>query len=114
MATGETVRVTPEAFDAMTPAAISETKVAVATIRQKANLNDDAPRVEAQYRHIEIFDVAAPNDEPARITRQICREADYYNPFILDGGARVGYHRCRTTTCSPHQVSHITTAPAPI
>ncbi|XP_025809293.1 uncharacterized protein LOC112887363 [Panicum hallii] len=96
IATGETVRVTPEAFDAVTPAAISETKVAVATIRQKAKLNDARRRVEAQYRHIEIFDVAAPN-EPARITQRICPEADYYNPFILDGGARVGYHRCRTT-----------------
>jgi hypothetical protein len=103
IATGETVRVTPEAFDAVTPAAISETKVAVATIRQKAKLNDARRRVEAQYRHIEIFDVAAPN-EPARITQRICPEADYYNPFILDGGARVGYHRCRTT-CNLQQVS---------
>ncbi|RLM98526.1 hypothetical protein C2845_PM06G11240 [Panicum miliaceum] len=101
IATGETVRVTPEAFDAVTPAAISETKVAVATIRQKAKLNDARRRVEAQYRHIEIFDVAAPN-EPVRITQRICPEADYYNPFILDGGARVGYHRCRTT-CTHHQ-----------
>ncbi|OEL37980.1 hypothetical protein BAE44_0001000 [Dichanthelium oligosanthes] len=92
--TGETVRVTPEAFDAVTPAAISETKVAVATIRQKANLTENH-RVEAQYRHIEIFDVAAPN-EPARITHRISPEVDFYNPFILDGGARVGYHRCRT------------------
>ncbi|KAG2623659.1 uncharacterized protein LOC120697017 [Panicum virgatum] len=97
MATGETVRVTPEAFDAVTPAAISETKVAVATIRQKVKLDDARCRVEEQYRNIEIFDVTAPNDEPARITQQICREADFYNPFILDGGARVGYHRCRTT-----------------
>ncbi|OEL34006.1 hypothetical protein BAE44_0004977 [Dichanthelium oligosanthes] len=32
---GETIRLTPEAFDAVTPAAIDETRVAVATIRQK-------------------------------------------------------------------------------
>jgi thiol-disulfide isomerase/thioredoxin len=42
---GETVRVTPEAFDAVTPAAISETKVAVATIRLKSKFSD--VRVEA-------------------------------------------------------------------
>ncbi|CAD6261420.1 unnamed protein product [Miscanthus lutarioriparius] len=55
--TNETVRVTPEDFDAVTPAAISETKVAVATIRQKSKFSD--VRVEAQYRHIKIFDTAA-------------------------------------------------------
>jgi hypothetical protein len=103
MATGETVRVTPADLDAVTPAAISETKVAVATIRQKAGQND-ARRVEAQYRHIEIFDVGAPN-EPARITCKIRADEDYYNPFVLDGGARIGYHRCRTSCSNLLQAS---------
>ncbi|CAN6374277.1 unnamed protein product [Urochloa humidicola] len=92
----ETVRVTPEAFDAMTPAAISETKVAVATIRQKSKFSD--VRVEAQYRHIEIFDVTgAP---PVQITQKTRPKEDHYNPFVLDGGA-VGYHRARSDLVKP-------------
>lgn len=91
--TGETVRVTPEAFDAVTPAAISETKVAVATIRQKSKFSD--VRVEAQYRHIEIFDTTAP-DQPVQITQKMRPKADHFNPFVIDGGSRVGYHRSRS------------------
>jgi hypothetical protein len=94
ISTGQTVRVTPEAFDAVTPAAISETKVAVATIRQKSKFSD--VRVEAQYRHIEIFDAAAPGQPPVQITQKTRPKGDHYNPFVLDGGGRVGYHRCRS------------------
>jgi len=92
--TKETVRVTTEEFDAVTPAAISETKVAVATIRDKV-MNFSDVRKEAQYRHIEIFDVAAPG-QPVQITQKTRPKADHYNPFVLDGGGRVGYHRCRS------------------
>ena len=94
ISTGETVRVTPEAFDAVTPAAISETKVAVATIRQKSKFSD--VRVEAQYRHIEIFDAAAPSQPPVQITQKTRPKGDHYNPFVLDDGGRVGYHRVRS------------------
>lgn len=94
ISTRETVRVTPEAFDAVTPAAINETKVAVATIRQKSKFND--VRTEAQYRHIEIFNMATPGQPPVQITQKTRPKGDHYNPFVLDGGGRVGYHRCRS------------------
>lgn len=89
--------VTPEDFNAMTPSAISETKVAVATIRQRTN-QMAGQREEPEYRHIEIFDFAAPNQQPVavKITQNIFPKADYYNPFVLDGGSRLGYHRSRS------------------
>ncbi|VAH99984.1 unnamed protein product [Triticum turgidum subsp. durum] len=58
MATKETVRVTPEAIDAMTPAAISETRVAVAAIRQKsrqAARRADQPEDQAERRPLQPF-----------------------------------------------------------
>jgi hypothetical protein len=66
IATKETIRVTPVEFDAITPAAISETMVAVATIRQKSD-KTGAHRVLAEYRQIEIFKVSAPY-QPEQIT----------------------------------------------
>uniref|UniRef100_A0ACD5ZRY2 Uncharacterized protein n=1 Tax=Avena sativa TaxID=4498 RepID=A0ACD5ZRY2_AVESA len=99
LATGATDAVTPEDyFVAITPAAISETKVAVATIRRMSKFSDD--RVEAQYRHIEVFDVSddvrGGKGKPLQVTSGRRPKADHYNPFVLDGGRRVGYHRCRT------------------
>ena len=47
----------------MTPAAISETKVAVATIRQRTNQMGGA-RDADMFRHVEVFDLAAPSDQP--------------------------------------------------
>ncbi|KAF0890040.1 hypothetical protein E2562_035839 [Oryza meyeriana var. granulata] len=91
LSTREEVRVTPKEFDAMTPAAISETKVAVATIRKKSQFSD--VRVEEQYRHIEIFDVTSP-EKPVKITQKTRPKTDHFNPFVLDGGSRIGYHRC--------------------
>jgi hypothetical protein len=89
-------RVTPVGIDAMTPAAISESRVAVATIRQTSlQAVMTVQRMDAQYRHVEIFDVGAP-DRPVQITRSTRPKADHYNPFVVDGGSRVGYHRCRT------------------
>ncbi|XP_034606744.1 uncharacterized protein [Setaria viridis] len=93
-------RVTPTGMDAMTPAAISETKVAVATIRLRTT-DDDMRigcRVEAQYRHIEIFDVSSPDQPPVKITQNIFTKADYYSPFVLDGGSCIGYHRVGRNT----------------
>jgi Tol biopolymer transport system component len=90
-------RVTKADIGAMTPAAISETRVAVATLREKSLSNVSAAprkRVE-QYRHIEIFDTAAP-DSPVKVTVNAKGMADHYNPIVLDGGSRIGYHRCRT------------------
>jgi hypothetical protein len=96
ISTGETTPVTPKEIDAVTPAAISETKVAVATIRKKSMLTD--VRVEAQYRHIEIFDTTAP-EWPIKITQEIRWNDDHFNPFVMDGGKRIGYHRCNASPC---------------
>ncbi|KAF7082741.1 hypothetical protein CFC21_086598 [Triticum aestivum] len=93
ISTKVTIQVTPEELDAVTPAAISETKVAVATIRKKTMRSDGS--VEAPYRHIEIFDTNAPGLPPIQITQKTNPESHHYNPFVLDGGLRIGYHRCR-------------------
>ncbi|KAF2320128.1 hypothetical protein GH714_024070 [Hevea brasiliensis] len=90
---GELVRVTPDGIDAVTPAAINGTKVAVATIRQKSRFSD--VRVEAQYRHIEIFYLTSP-EQPIKITQITRPKADHFNPFVIDGGKRIGYHRCKS------------------
>ena len=89
-----THRVTPVGIDAMTPAAINDTEVAVATIRKKSKFDED--RVAAQYRHIEIFDITAPRQESIEITRNTRPKTDHYNPFVIDGGNRIGYHRCKS------------------
>jgi hypothetical protein len=95
MTTRVTVRVTTEAFNCMTPAAISSTKVAVATIRKRSGFGD--VRDESQYRHIEIYDTAMPG-QVIEVTRLLTNpKADHYNPFVDDGGKRIGYHRCRTS-----------------
>ncbi|XP_058000030.1 uncharacterized protein LOC131178679 [Hevea brasiliensis] len=93
ISSGETVRVTPDGIDAITPAAINKTKVAVATIRQKSKFSD--VRVEAQYRHIEIFYLTSP-EQPIKITQTTRPKADHFNPFAIDGGKCIGYHRCKS------------------
>ncbi|OAY40946.1 uncharacterized protein LOC110622048 [Manihot esculenta] len=89
----EPVRVTPDGIDAITPAAINETKVAVATIRQKSTFKD--VRVEAQYRHIEVFDSTSSKNS-IKITQMTRPKTDHFNPFVIDGGKRIGYHCCRS------------------
>lgn len=91
-----------ECFKAVTPVAIGEDKVAVATIRKKSAFSD--VRGEEQYRHIEVFDLAAL-DEPVQITRTRRPKADHYSPFVLGDGSRVGYHRCRTDKLVKPEVS---------
>ncbi|KAG0587213.1 hypothetical protein KC19_2G148700 [Ceratodon purpureus] len=92
------VRVTPLEFDAVTPAAISETKVAVAAIHLKSKFTD--VRSEAQYRHIEIFDAEEIGSTPVQITQKMRAKGDHYNPFVLDNG-RIGYHRARSDLVKP-------------
>ncbi|GJN04704.1 hypothetical protein PR202_ga22272 [Eleusine coracana subsp. coracana] len=102
--TNQTCLVTPENISAMTPAAINETKVAVATIRKRATRGImSGQREELEYRHIEIFDFASPNNPPIKITQNINPQADFYNPFVLDGGRRIGYHRVRSDNMSQRQ-----------
>jgi len=98
IAAGRTEPVTPGNIYAMTPAAISETKVAVATIRQRTNQMGGA-RDADMFRHIEIFDVPGPGgtQQPSvKITQVVWPKADHYNPFVLHGGACIGYHRATT------------------
>ncbi|KAJ6807793.1 uncharacterized protein M6B38_171825 [Iris pallida] len=82
-------RVTPEGISAVTPAAIDATTVAVATVRRRSEFSD--VRVEEQCRHIEIFcsDGSRPH---AKITQRVRPLADHFNPFVMDGGKRIGYH----------------------
>ncbi|RCV45097.1 hypothetical protein SETIT_9G425700v2, partial [Setaria italica] len=101
LSTSETIRVTPEAFDAVTPAAIDETRIAVATIRQKSEFTD--VRTETQYRHIEIFDMNTP-EQPLQITQNTRAKADHFNPFVMDGGKYIDdvprhFHKLQ----SPHE-----------
>ncbi|KAL7219560.1 hypothetical protein ACSBR2_012586 [Camellia fascicularis] len=88
---GTESRVTPDRIQAMTPAAINDTTVAVATIRQTSEFLE-VVRVEAQYRHIEIFDSTGQQ----QITQKTMPKADHFNPFVIDGGKRIGYHRCKS------------------
>ncbi|XP_024019239.1 uncharacterized protein LOC21389580 isoform X2 [Morus notabilis] len=87
--------VTPKGIDAITPAAINDTTVVVATIRKKSKLTDVLLE-EAQYRHIEIFDSTQPQ-KSIHLTRKIRPKADHFNPFVIDigGNKRIGYHRCK-------------------
>ncbi|XP_050218188.1 uncharacterized protein LOC126668968 [Mercurialis annua] len=106
--------VTPLGIHAMTPAAISATEVVVATIRQKSKLSDEREE-KAQYRHIEIFDtnkrqrrqqqqeeeeedeeeeIDDEEEESVQITVNTRSYSDHYNPFVIDKGNRIGYHRC--------------------
>lgn len=87
------VRVTPEDIDAFTPAAIDEFKVAVATIRKKSSFSD--VRTEEQFRHIEIFDAQRGTKQSTKLTQMSRPKADHFNPFVINGGKRIGYHRCR-------------------
>ncbi|KAL9233678.1 hypothetical protein vseg_008642 [Gypsophila vaccaria] len=92
-------RVTPKEINAITPAAINETTVAVATIRKKYNINNPEKEREInEYRHIEIFGF---NGQPLiRVTETVWPRDDHFNPFVIvnkeNGGLRIGYHRCNT------------------
>ncbi|CAL5389416.1 unnamed protein product [Camellia sinensis] len=91
---GTESRVTPDEIQAITPAAIDATRVAVATIHQKSKLSD-VVRVKTQFRHIEIFD-STGQQQNIRITQNTMPRADHFNPFVIDGGKRIGYHRCKS------------------
>ncbi|XP_028122712.1 uncharacterized protein LOC114319849 [Camellia sinensis] len=83
-----------DGIQAITPAAINATTVAVATIRQESEFLN-VVRVEAQYRHIEIFD-STGQQQTIQITQKTVPKADHFNPFVIDGGKRIGYHRCKS------------------
>ncbi|EXB93790.1 hypothetical protein L484_010932 [Morus notabilis] len=89
-------RVTPDGIDAMTPVAINANIVVVATIRDRKAQFSNVRNV-SQYRHIEIFDSTGEVLQQALpITQKIRPKADHFNPFVIDGGRRIGYHRCKS------------------
>jgi Tol biopolymer transport system component len=92
ISTGKETRLTPDKMDAVTPAALGPDSVAVATIYEKPDFNKEE-RVEAQYRQIEIYFSLEQNAEPQKVTKNICSMADHFNPFVVDGGKTLGYHR---------------------
>ncbi|CAL5389420.1 unnamed protein product [Camellia sinensis] len=102
-------RVTPDGIQAITPAAID--RVAVATIRQNSKLSD-VVRVETQFRHIEIFD-STGQQQNIRITQNTMPRADHFNPFVIDGGKRISYHRCKSSKEDIQRNSHKLESPHP-
>ncbi|MCL7039019.1 hypothetical protein MKW94_009503 [Papaver nudicaule] len=97
-------RVTPPNIDGFTPAAIDANTVVVATVREKSS-GLGAARKEAQFRHIEIFYTAKGPYESTKITQNNRPKADHYNPFVIDGGERIGYHRGRSEQLSFDQAA---------
>jgi Tol biopolymer transport system component len=101
LTTGEESRITPDKMDAITPAAINATTVALTTIYQKPDFSK-RDRVEAQYRQIEIF--YSTGEEPLKITKRISSMTDHFNPFVIDGGMRIGYHRCKKDNLKTQEI----------
>ncbi|XP_074318200.1 uncharacterized protein LOC141654994 [Silene latifolia] len=97
---GSITRVTPNDISAITPAAIDETTVAVATIREASSFG--VQRNANQFRHIEVFKLlnSVPQQPKQRVTANIRQLADHFNPFVIKdllGNIRIGYHRCKLT-----------------
>ena len=93
--TSDACRMTPDNIDGFTPAAIDANRVVVVTVRERFPGLGKA-REEPQYRQIEIFDLTKGPDESTRITQNTrSKFADHFNPFVIDGGKRIGYHRAR-------------------
>ncbi|XP_074319490.1 uncharacterized protein LOC141656480 [Silene latifolia] len=93
-------RVTPGDISAITPAAIDEKTVAVATIREGSSFG--VQRNVNQYRHIEVFELSGSRTQPPKqlVTANIRQLADHFNPFVVRdmlGKTRIGYHRCKVT-----------------
>jgi hypothetical protein len=78
------IQVTTRGLDAVTPAAISETRVAVATIRLYKDNSSDIHEV--QYRHIEIFDTNTLGLPPLQVTQKMRPIGSHYNVQPLRAG----------------------------
>ncbi|KAI3956371.1 hypothetical protein MKW92_033074 [Papaver armeniacum] len=95
---GVVKRVTPPNFDGFTPAAIDANRVAVVTVR-KESPGLGAARVIDQFRQIEIFD--SSNGHCTKITQNtISSKADHFNPFLMNSGKLICYHRARSDKLS--------------
>lgn len=95
------IRVTPIKYNAMTPAAIDSTTVAVAIIPSKNLPQFGVDRKVYQHRHIVIYKIL---HDTKRITNTAITPrrkplADHFNPFVIIDGEekRIGYHRVNTS-----------------
>ncbi|RZC56016.1 hypothetical protein C5167_014872 [Papaver somniferum] len=96
---GVVKRVTPPNFDAFTPAAIDANRVAVVTVRKESQGLGAARDVD-QFRQIEIFD-SNMYGQSTKITQYTkSSKADHFNPFLINGGKLIGYHRGRSDKLS--------------
>ncbi|KAI3924600.1 hypothetical protein MKW92_047269 [Papaver armeniacum] len=92
---GDVKRMTPPNIDGFTPAAIDEESVVVVTVRRESGLG--AAREVDQFRQIEIFDTYNGKYQSTKITGKTkSLKADHFNPFLIDGGKSIGYHRGRS------------------
>ncbi|KAL5699960.1 hypothetical protein ACHQM5_025472 [Ranunculus cassubicifolius] len=97
--TSVTSRMTPANIDGFTPTAIDANRVVIVTVREEsAGLG--AAREAPQFRHIEMFDKTKGTQQSTKITQNIRAKADHFNPFVIDGGKRIGYHRGRSEKLS--------------
>ncbi|KAI3944043.1 hypothetical protein MKW98_015195 [Papaver atlanticum] len=98
ISTGIVKRVTPLNIDGFTPVAIDPNRVVVVTVREESQ-GLGAARVVDQFRQIEIFD--SRNGNSTKITQNTkSSKADHFNPFLIDGGKLIGYHRGRSDKLS--------------
>ncbi|KAI3966813.1 hypothetical protein MKX01_006750 [Papaver californicum] len=95
---GVVKRVTSPMIDGFTPTAIDANRVAVVTVREESKGLGAARNVD-QFRQIEIFDSETGNS--TKITQNTTSsKADHFNPFLIDGGKLIGYHRGRSDKLS--------------
>ncbi|MCL7040390.1 hypothetical protein MKW94_029543 [Papaver nudicaule] len=95
---GVVTRVTPADIDGFTPTAIDANRVAVVTVREESPGLGTARDIN-QFRQIEIFD--SVNGHNTKITQYTkSSKADHFNPFLIDGGKLIGYHRGRSDKLS--------------
>ncbi|XP_026429766.1 uncharacterized protein LOC113326212 [Papaver somniferum] len=72
--------------------------VAVVTVRSESQGLGAAREVD-QFRQIEIFD--SRDESSTKITQNTTKsKADHFNPFLMDGGKLIGYHRGRSDKLS--------------
>ncbi|MCL7049133.1 hypothetical protein MKW94_022498 [Papaver nudicaule] len=93
---GDVKRMTPPDIDGFTPAALDAENVVVVTVRRESEGLGKAREVD-QFRQIEIFDTIHGEYQSTRITEKTeSLLADHFNPFLIDNGKRIGYHRGRS------------------
>ncbi|KAI3966817.1 hypothetical protein MKX01_006754 [Papaver californicum] len=91
---GVVKRITTPIFDGFTPAAIDANRVAVVTVRKESQGLGAAPAVD-KFRQIEIFDTEKYGHSTKITQFTKSSKVDHFNPFLMNGGKLIGYHRGR-------------------